>query len=73
LGNWGYVHRRTIPVRIVKRGRAETTCINVQDAFEIKFWTKAFSCTEEELRVAVAKVGDMASLVEAYLKSKKTQ
>jgi Protein of unknown function (DUF3606) len=70
LVNW-YVHRRTTPVRIVKRGRAETTRINVQDAFEIEFWTKAFSCTEEELRVAVAKVGDMASLVEAYLKSKK--
>lgn len=68
--NW-YVHRRTTPVRITKRGRTETTRIDVQDAYEIERWTETFSCTEEELRVAVAEVGDVAVLVEAYLKNKK--
>jgi hypothetical protein len=61
-----------MPVRIIKRGRAETARINVQDVFEIERWTKTLSCTEEELRIAVAEVGDVAILVEAYLKSKKT-
>jgi hypothetical protein len=70
LGNW-YVHPRTKHVRIVKRGRAETTRIKILDAYEIEYWTKMFSCTEEELRVAVAEVGDAAILVEACLKKKK--
>jgi membrane-bound inhibitor of C-type lysozyme len=67
----GYVHRRTKLVRITRRGRARTTRINVQDTYEIERWTRTFSCTEEELRVAVAEVGDVATLVEAYLKNKK--
>jgi membrane-bound inhibitor of C-type lysozyme len=60
-----------MPVRITRRGRAEATRINVQDAYEIERWTRTFSCTEEELRVAVAEVSDVATLVEAYLKNKK--
>jgi hypothetical protein len=71
LVNW-YVHHRTMPVHITKRGRAETTPIKILDPYEIHYWTKTFSCTEEELRLAVAEVGDLAVLVEAYLKNKKT-
>jgi len=42
--------------------------VNVQEGYELRYWTRKFGCTEEQLRAAVARVGVMAKDVEAELK-----
>jgi hypothetical protein len=44
--------------------------INVNQDYELRDWSKKFGVTPEELKRAVAKVGDRASDVERELKSK---
>ena len=42
--------------------------INLEQDDEVRYWTKAFSCTEPELHEAVAAVGRTAKKVREYLK-----
>ena len=44
--------------------------INVNQDYELRDWSKKFGVTPDELKRAVAKVGDRASDVERELKSK---
>ena len=44
--------------------------INVNQDHELRDWSKKFGVTPDELKRAVAKVGDRASDVERELKSK---
>ena len=41
--------------------------INLEQDYEVRYWTKAFSCTEPELHEAVASVGRTAEKVREYL------
>jgi hypothetical protein len=44
--------------------------INVHEDYEVRYWTKRFGVTPEELKAAVKKVGVMVDNVEAELKRK---
>lgn len=49
------------------RGSADRTRINIHEAHELRYWTKALGVTEEQLKSAVAKVGVMAADVRRHL------
>ena len=44
--------------------------INVHEDYEVRYWTKRFGVTAEELKAAVRKVGVMVDDVERELKQK---
>jgi Protein of unknown function (DUF3606) len=44
--------------------------VNVNEAYEIEYWTKHFKCTPERLRAAVKKLGVMVKDIENELKGK---
>jgi hypothetical protein len=44
--------------------------INVNEDYEVEYWTMKYSCTVEQLKAAVKKVGVMVKDVEAELKKK---
>ena len=50
-----------------KRGPADRTRINVNEASELSYWTKELGCTADELREAVNAVGVMVAEVRRYL------
>ena len=41
--------------------------IDMNDPREVSWWRKRFDCSEEQLREAVAQVGDSAAMVEQLL------
>jgi len=41
--------------------------ISLEQDYEVREWCKSLGCTEEQLRQAVAKVGNSASAVRAHL------
>lgn len=41
--------------------------IDLDDPREVSWWRKRFDCSEEQLREAVAEVGDSAAMVEQVL------
>lgn len=41
--------------------------IDLDDPREVSWWRKRFDCSEEQLREAVAQVGDNAAIVEQLL------
>lgn len=49
------------------RGPADRSRINVNEDYELRYWSGKFGCSHEELKAAVQKVGVMAADVEAYL------
>ena len=42
--------------------------VDIHEDYEVRYWTKRFGCTPEQLKAAVGKVGVMAEAVEAELK-----
>lgn len=50
-----------------KRGPQDRTRINVNEAWEVRWWCSEIGCTEAELRNAVSMVGVMANNVRTYL------
>jgi len=50
------------------RGPQDASRINVNEDYEVRYWTKKFGCTAEQLRAAVKAVGVSAKAVEAHLK-----
>lgn len=53
-----------------KRGPADRSRINVHESHEVQYWTKELGVTEQQLKVAVAKVGVMATNVRRELGKK---
>lgn len=51
-----------------KRGPADRSRINVNEPYELAYWTHELGVSEKTLREAVAKVGVMVTAVRAYLK-----
>lgn len=54
-----------------KTGGADRRRISLSEAYEVRDWSKKFGVTAEELKAAVAEVGNEADAVEAHLKSKR--
>lgn len=52
-----------------QRGGQDRQRINVNQAFEVRDWANKFGVTAEELRKAVAAVGDRADKVEEHLRT----
>ncbi|TDE13899.1 DUF3606 domain-containing protein [Dyadobacter psychrotolerans] len=50
-----------------KRGPADSSRINVNEDYEVAYWTEALGCTEEELQKAVKSAGTSAKAVREYL------
>jgi hypothetical protein len=53
------------------RGGQDRRTINLHQDFEVRDWSSKFGVTADELREAVAAVGNQASKVEEYLRSRK--
>lgn len=53
-----------------KTGGQDRTRINLNQDYEVRDWTKSLGVTEDELRKAVAAVGNQADKVREYLKAK---
>jgi hypothetical protein len=49
---------------------ADRGLINLNDPREVSWWRKQFDCSEEQLRRAVAQVGNSAAQVEQLLDGK---
>ena len=57
---------------LTNRGPRDRNRVDVNEDWELRYWTKKFGCTATELRDAVKSVGTtMADKVEAYLKTQK--
>jgi hypothetical protein len=50
-----------------KRGPQDRAKINVQEKYEMDYWSKKFGVTRDQLRSAVKKVGPAAEAVERKL------
>lgn len=48
-------------------GPQDASRINVNEDYELQYWTKKFGVSADELRAAVEKVGVSASKVEEHL------
>jgi hypothetical protein len=49
------------------RGPADRSRININEDYEVRYWSQKFRCSEDQLRVAVSRVGVSADAVEQYL------
>lgn len=54
-----------------KRGPQDSKRVNVNEDYEVQYWTEKFGCSKEQLKKAVEAVGVMAERVEEYLKKNK--
>ena len=54
-----------------KRGPADASRVNVNEKYEVDYWTEKFNCTEAELRACVKEVGPMVKDVKICLEKKK--
>lgn len=50
------------------RGPQDRSRINVNEDYELQYWTEKFGVSRDELRAAVEKAGVSALSVEEYLK-----
>ncbi|MDB5915768.1 MAG: hypothetical protein JWR40_2 [Massilia sp.] len=53
-----------------KRGPQDASRINVNEEWELRYWTQKFGVTEEELKAAVKKAGVNVDAVSAHFGSK---
>ncbi|NII53656.1 DUF3606 domain-containing protein [Luteibacter sp. SG786] len=53
------------------RGQADRSRINVNEDYEVRYWTKEFGISEDALRDAVKRVGPMVDDVRAELRRKR--
>jgi len=54
-----------------KTGGQDRQRINVNEDYELRDWAAKFGVTTEQLKQAVAQVGDRAAEVEQFLKGRK--
>lgn len=53
-----------------KRGPQDASKINVNEEWELRYWTQKFGVTEEELKAAVKKAGVNVDVVSKHFGSK---
>ncbi|WP_412468512.1 DUF3606 domain-containing protein [Pedobacter sp. KLB.chiD] len=51
-----------------KTGNADRARINVNEGYELDYWSNKFGVSKDKLKAAVETVGTSASAVEDYLK-----
>jgi len=51
-------------------GSPDRDRINVQEPYEVQYWTKKFGVSAEQLRAAVSAVGPTSKAVESHLKGR---
>lgn len=51
------------------RGPQDRARINVNESWEVRWWTQELNCTETQLRAAVRAVGVMVVNVREYLRT----
>ena len=49
------------------RGPRDRSRINLEQAYEVRYWTRKFGCSAEELEQAIGKVGNSAASVKRML------
>ena len=54
------------------RGQPDRIKVNIDDPYEVRYWTDRLRCTGEELRDAVGTVGVGVSAVEDYIQKKRS-
>jgi hypothetical protein len=52
---------------LINRGEPDRNLINLQEPHEVKYWTKHFGVSPEELHRAIGKVGNAAAAVRKEL------
>lgn len=57
-----------MPDNRTKTGKQDRSRINVNQAHELRYWTKKFKVSADVLRAAVHAVGPMVNDVEAFLR-----
>jgi len=50
-------------------GKADDSRINVNEDYELKYWSEKYKITGDDLKAAVTEVGPIAKDVEEYLNS----
>lgn len=50
-----------------QRGPRDSSRVNVNEDYELRYWSQKFGKTPEQLKEAINTVGPMAKNVEAYL------
>jgi hypothetical protein len=53
-----------------KQGPQDRSRVNIQEPYEVEYWSKKFGVSPADLRSAVERVGPMANMVEEALKAK---
>ena len=53
-----------------KTGPADRSKVNVHEDYEVRYWTKKWGVSTDQLKAAVKAVGVSAASVEAHLKKK---
>ncbi len=59
-----------MPDDLSKRRPQDASRINIHEPYEVRWWTHALGCTEQQLKDAVRQVGTSAQAVRNYLKGK---
>lgn len=54
-----------------KRGPQDASRVNVNEDYELQYWTERFNVSREELREAVKEAGPSVSALEEFFKGKK--
>lgn len=52
----------------LKTGGADRARININEAYELDYWSEKFGVSKDKLKAAVQIVGTSAAVVEEYLK-----
>ncbi|MEH2515309.1 hypothetical protein V1279_000882 [Bradyrhizobium sp. AZCC 1610] len=63
----GVEQEDAMPDNFSKRGQSDRSKIAMNDAFEVRYWTKHLGVSEEELQRVVDKVGNSAAAVKKEL------
>jgi hypothetical protein len=53
---------------LTNRGPQDRSRVNVNEAWEVTYWSKKFGCTPAQLKAAVQAVGVSSAKVEQHLK-----
>ena len=68
---WNRIHHKLNNLKMAddktKKGPADSSRVNVNEDYEVAYWTDAFDCTKQELIEAVEKVGTSSKAVKDYL------
>lgn len=55
----------------LKTGKRDDSKININESYEVQYWTQKLNVTKEQLRDAVQSVGVQVKNVEEFLRNKK--